>query len=80
MQSLERSEHYTDRGHYAVMTRTNVVKIAELTRVSDHPRRDAEDLAFSTNLPTVEQCRIAGVMLGWTFNLAAVRLGAKVDR
>ena len=79
MPSLERSEHYTDRGHYAVMTRTTVVQNAQLTSIADHLRRDAEDLAFSTNPPVVDNCRIAGVMLGWTFNLPPVRLGAKID-
>ena len=79
MPSLKRSEHYTDRGHYAVMTRTTVVNNAQLARITDHFRRNREDLKFSKNPPAVDNCRIAGVMLGWTFNLPPVRLGAKID-
>jgi hypothetical protein len=79
MQSLKRSEHYTDRGHYAVMTRTTIVQNAQLTSIADHLRRKAEDLAFSTNPTAIDNCRIAGVMFGWTFNLPPVRLSAKVD-
>jgi hypothetical protein len=79
MQGLERSEHYSDRGHYAVMTRTTVVNNAQLTRITDHLRQNREDLAFSRNPPTVDNCRISGVMLGWTFNLALVRLAGTLD-
>lgn len=79
IQTLQRTEHYTDRGHYAVMTRTTVVNNARLTRIADHLRGNAEDLALSTNPPTVENCRIAGAMLGWAFSLAPVRVEAKFD-
>jgi hypothetical protein len=68
-QTLQRSELYTDRGHYAVMTRTTVVKSAQLTRIADHLRGNAEDLASSSNPPAVHDCRIAGTMLGWALNL-----------
>lgn len=42
MQSLERREHHTDRGHYAVMTRTTFVKNAQLTRITDRPNAGIE--------------------------------------
>ena len=79
MQSIHQSEHYTDLGHYAVMTRTTILKDAQLVRIADHLRRNAEDLALSTNPPTIENCRIAGAMLGWPFEVAPVRIGSKFD-
>src|SRR5690348_15944662 len=80
MQSIHySSEHYTDRGHYVVITRTAVVKHAQLARIADHLRRNAEDLAASSNPPTVHDCRIAGAMLGFALNLAPVRIGDKFD-
>ena len=79
MQSIHQSEQYTDRGHYAVMTRTTAVSNAQLTRIADHLRGNAEDLALSTDPPTVDNCRIAGTMVGWAFNLAPVRIAGKFD-
>jgi hypothetical protein len=79
MQTLQRSEYYTDKGCYAVMTRTSVVNYAQLTRIADQLRSNAEDLASSTNPPTLENCRIAGAMVGWAFNLAPVRIQAMFD-
>ena len=80
MQSIQYStEQYTDRGNYAVMTRTTVLKEAELGRIADHLCRNAEDLVSSSNSPTIQDCRIAGAMLGFAFNLAPVRIGAKFD-
>jgi hypothetical protein len=79
MQTLQRNEHYTDKGHYAVMTRTAVVKYARLTRIADQLRTNAEDLASSTNPPTFENCRIAGAMVGWAFNLVPLRILTRFD-
>jgi hypothetical protein len=79
MQILQRNEHYTDRGHYAVMTRTTVVVNAQLTRIADHLRRNAEDLALSTNPPTFENCRIAGAMVTWAFSIAPLRIREQFD-
>jgi hypothetical protein len=79
MQTLQRNEHYTDKGHYAVMTRTTVINYAQLTRIADHLLRNAEDLASSTDLPTLENCRIAGAMVGWAFKLVPLRIGAGFD-
>ena len=56
------------------MTRTAVVKYAQLTRIADQLRRNAEDLASSTNPPTLENCRIAGAMVGWAFKLVSLRM------
>jgi hypothetical protein len=70
MQSIHHSEQYTDRGHYAVMTRTTIINNTQLARIADHLRRNAEDLAFSSGPPAEHDCRIAGVMVGWAFNLA----------
>ena len=79
MQSIHQSEQYTDRGHFAVMTRTAVLKDAQLSRIADHLRRNAEDLADSSNCPTIDDCRIAGAMLGWAFTIAPIRIVVKFD-
>jgi hypothetical protein len=79
MQSIHHDEQYTDRGHYAVMTRTTVLKDAQLARIADQLRRNAEDLVSSTNPPTLENCRIAGDILGWAFHLLPLRIQAKFD-
>ena len=79
MHTLQRSEHYTDKGSYAVMTRMAVVTHAQLRRIADQLRSNAEDLAFSTNPPTLENCRIAGAMVGWAFNLVPLCIEAKFD-
>jgi len=79
MHTIQRSEHYTDRGHYAVMTRTAVLEGMQLARIADHLRRNAEDLASSTDVPTFENCRIAGAMVTWAFSLAPLRIEAGLD-
>jgi hypothetical protein len=79
MQTFQRNEHYTDRGHYAVMTRTCVVNSAQLTRIADRLRSNAENLALSTNPPTFENCRIAGAMVSWAFSIAPLRIGEPFD-
>ena len=79
MQTIQRSERYTDRGHYAVMTRTSVINYAQLVRIADHLRRNAEDLVASTDIPTLENCRIAGAMVGWAFNLVPLCIATKSD-
>jgi len=77
--TLQRSEHYTDRGLYAVMTRTTVLKEARLAGIVDHVRRNAEELVSSTNPPIIDNCRIGGEMLGWALALAPERIGARFD-
>ena len=79
MQTMRRSEHYTDKGQFAVVTRTTVLKYAQLVRIAGHLCRNAEDLVFSTNPPTVENRRIAGTMVGWAFNLARLHIGTEFD-
>ena len=80
MNTLHHSEHYTDKGHYAVMTRMAVLKDAQLVRIADHLRRNDEDLADSTDVPTFENCRIAGAMVTWAFNIAPLRIGEKFEK
>ncbi|MGO9337293.1 MAG: hypothetical protein ACLPY1_07290 [Terracidiphilus sp.] len=77
--TVQRSEHYTDRGHYAVMTRTTVLKEAKLSRIADHLCRNAEDLVFSTNPRAIDNRCIAATMLGWAYNLAPLRIGTRFD-
>jgi len=79
MHTIQRSEHYTDRGHYAVMTRTAVLEGMQLARIADHLRRNAEDLVASTQIPMFENCRIAGAMVGWAFNLVPLRIFMRFD-
>ena len=80
MQSIHySSERYTDRGHYAVMTRTTVLRDAQLARIADHLRRNADELADSSNQPTIDDCRIAGAMLGWASTIAPIRIVVEFD-
>ena len=79
MRTFHCTEHYADKGCYAVMTRTAVVKYTQLTRIADQLRRNAEDLASSTNPPTLENCRIAGAMVGWAFKLVSLRMPTGFD-
>ena len=79
MRTFNCTEHYADKGCYAVMTRTAVVKYTQLTRIADQLRRNAEDLASSTNPPTLENCRIAGAMVGWAFKLVSLRMPTGFD-
>ena len=79
MQSIHSSELYTDLGHYAVMTRTTVLKDAQLARIAGHLRRNADDLALSSNPPTFENCRIAGAMVTWAFNIAPMCIDSGSD-
>lgn len=78
MQILQRSEHYADKGHYAVMTRATVDN-AKLARIADHLCRNAEELVLSTNSPTTANCRVAGAMLGWAYSLVPLRLDTRFD-
>lgn len=79
MQTLQRCEYYTDKGCYAVMTRTAVANYGQLTRIADQLRRNADDLASSTNPPTPQNCRIAGAMVGWAYNLAPLHIQSIFD-
>lgn len=79
MQSIHQSEQYTDRGHFALMTRMTILKDAQLARIADHLRRNAEDLAGSANHPTIDDCRIAGAMLGWASTIAPIRIVVRFD-
>ena len=79
MQDIQPSEHYTDKGNFAVMTRTKVVEYAQLVRIAGHLCRNAEDLVASTDAPCADNCRIAGAMLGLAYNLAPLRIGTRFD-
>lgn len=80
MQIIEYSwERYTDREHFAVMTRTRVLTNAQLVRIADHLRRNAEEVALTSDPPSVHDCRIAGAMVGWAFSLAPMRIAGRFD-
>ena len=59
MQTIQRSEYYTDREHYVVVTRTAVLKDARLAWIADHLRHSAEDVVSTSNPPTIHDRRIA---------------------
>ena len=69
MQETQLSDHYTDKQYFAAMARTKVVRHAQLLRIADHLCRNAEELLFSTDQPTIDNCRIAGMMLGFAYKL-----------
>ena len=79
MQTTQSSELYTDKGLYAVMTRTTVLSYAKLAKIAAHLRRNADELVSSTNPPNVNNCRIAGEMLGLALSIAPERIGARFD-
>jgi hypothetical protein len=80
MEAIQYStEQYTDRGHFAVMTRATVLMDAQLARIADHLRHNAEDLVSTSNPPTIHDCRIAGAMLGWAFDLAPLHIESRFD-
>ena len=79
MRTTRDNELYTDKGRYAVMTRTTILKYARLTRIADHLCRNAEEILFSTNSPSVDNCRIAGTMLGWAYKLTNLCVGTGID-
>ena len=73
------SEQYTDRGHYAVMTRTKVLKGAQPARIADHLRLNSDDLTISTIPPTFANCRIAAAMVTWAFRIEQLRMESELD-
>ena len=79
MPTIQRSELCTDKGQYAVLSWTKVLDYVKLASIAGHLRRNAEDLVFSTNPPTIDNCRIAGEMLGWALSLAPERIGGRFD-
>jgi hypothetical protein len=79
MQAIECSERYTNKGHYAVMTRTRILNLKKLTGIAEHFCRNAEVSASTSNPPIPADCRIAGAILGWTLNLAPIRIGTTFD-
>jgi hypothetical protein len=76
---LHSSEHYSDKGPHAVLTRTRVLSLEQFFRIADPLRGNAEDLGSSSNPPTVENCRIAGALVGWACELGPMRISVKFD-
>jgi hypothetical protein len=79
MRTLQPTEHYTDQGDFAVVTRTSVRKYAQLVRIADHLCQNAEELLFSSDQITIDNCRIAGMMLGLAYNLVPLRIETGFD-
>jgi hypothetical protein len=76
MQALERNELYTDKGIYAVMTRTSGIKYAQLIKVADHVCCKGEDLAIASDPGFGHNYSIDGTMLGGAYELAPLRIHA----
>ena len=79
MWTNRRTDHYTDQEDFAVMAQTAVRKYARRARIANHLCRNAEELLFSTDQPTIDNCRIAGMMLGLAYNLVPLRIEAGFD-
>jgi hypothetical protein len=79
MQVIQHSEYYTDKQDFSAMTRTNFVNYAKLVRIAGHLYRNAEDLAASPDPPCADKCSIAGMMSGWAYHLASLRIGTNFD-
>jgi hypothetical protein len=79
MQTIHPTEHYTDRGDFAVMTRTTVVTDAQAASIVGPRCRKPEDHVSSTDPFGIDNCRITRTMLGWTFSLAPLRIGAGLN-
>ena len=76
IQLLHNGEQYTDKGNFAAMTRLTVLK---LDSIAGHLCRNAEELVSSANASTIDDCQIAGTMLGWAYRLAPLRIGIRFD-
>ena len=76
VQLIQSSEQYTDKGEFAVMTRTTVLK---LDRIAGHLCRNAEDLASQAGSAGFDERRIAATMLGWAYSLAPLRIDSRFD-
>ena len=76
IQLIHNSEQYTDKGDFATMTRTTVLK---LDSIAGHLCRNAEELVSSADPSTINDRRIAGTMLGWAYSLAPLRIGTRFD-
>lgn len=79
MRGIQISEHYTDKGEFAVMTRTSVLKYSQLARIAGHLCRSAEELVFSTNPPTNDNLSIAGTMMSWAYSLVPLHIATRID-
>ena len=71
VQLIQNSELYTDKGQFAVMTRTTVLK---LDRIAGHLCQNAEELASEPGPSGLGERRIAATMLGWAYSLAPLRI------
>ena len=79
MQTIHPTEHYTDKGEFAVMTRTTAVRYAGLSGIAGCLCPNADNRASSTDTLSVDNCPIAETMVGWAFSLAPLRIGAGLD-
>ena len=80
MKTLPRSEHYTDKGCYAVMTRMLVADPPELIKKTIRLQVNS-DFVVSTNFPpTLKNCRIADGRVGWSYGLVLLRFRGEPEQ
>jgi hypothetical protein len=79
MRTIQPTRHYKVQEDFAVMTRTFARKYSHRITIADHLCRKAEELLFSADQPTIDNCRIAGMMLGLAYNLVPLRIEAGFD-
>ena len=78
IQLIHNTEQYTDKGDFAVMTHTTVLKCARPVSIAGHLCRNAEGLS-SADLPTTDNCHISETMSGWACSLAPLRIETKFN-
>lgn len=62
-------EHFTDRQYIAATAQTNTPNYGLMIRIAAHLSSNAEELLFLSDQPTIDNCRIAGMMLGLAYHL-----------
>jgi hypothetical protein len=79
MQNTQLIEHFTDKQHIAAMVQTKTVNYRLMIRIANHLCRNAEELLFLRDQPTINNCRMAGMMLGLAYHLLPLDIEPWLD-
>jgi hypothetical protein len=80
MRHIQQSDQrYTDLESFAVMTRTKVLTDVQLSTIADHLRSGSEDGVSCTNPIDLDDRRLVQTILGWSYRLAPMHIGANFD-
>jgi hypothetical protein len=80
MQHTQQSDQrYTDLESFAVMTQTEVRTDVQLFTIAGHLRSSSEDGVSCTNPIDLDDRRLVQTILGWTYSLAPMHIGADFD-